>query len=155
MVANISTQRTRRRGSVTLAINSLEEPRPVILDPVGPSKNNPREARAGIPEDVVDQMVASMTPSQRQAFYAAFPAKAIPKHTAPVRVGSSSVPARPHSGTKMRPSVVNPAQQVKDQQLVDGLHAVYGPKLDQNFPIAVKPKPVCLHTPKGVFYDGP
>ena len=45
-------------------------------------------------------------------------------------------------------AVANPKQAAKDQQLVDALHAVYGPNLDQNLPPPPKAPPRCVRNPK-------
>jgi len=101
------------------------------------------------PEDRIDQLVATMTPAQRDIFFTKFPARVVSKHVSPVRVVAPSA-ARLNSHQAIESAVINTAQRVKDQQLIDALHAVYGPKLDQNLPKEFKPKPVCHHTAKGV-----
>jgi hypothetical protein len=130
---------------------SISAPRPIHTVPL--PGNTPTE-QAEKPEDLIDQLVGSMTPTQRQSFYAAFPPQATPKHVAPVRVGTASVTG-PRPRTKMRASVINPAQRLKDQQLLSGLHAAYGPKLDQNMPTGVKPKPICHQTSTGIVCKEP
>jgi hypothetical protein len=104
------------------------------------------------PEDRIDQLVAAMTPAQRDLFLAKFPAKAISKHVSPVRVGAMGAPlvANPSSHQVIGSAVINSGQQVKDQQLIDALHAVYGLKLNQNLPAGLKPRLQCQHTAKGV-----
>jgi hypothetical protein len=101
------------------------------------------------PEGRIDQLVATMTPAQRDIFFAKFPVRSISKHVSPVRVGAPLV-AGPKAHPAIASAVINSAQHTKDQQLIDALHAVYGPKLDQNLPTGFKPKPVCHHTARGV-----
>lgn len=131
-------------GRTPLHSAKAQEIAPRLIKEHGTAPERPEK-----PEDRIDQLVAAMTPAQRDMFFAKFPARAISKHVSPVRVGAPLV-ARSNSRQLIGGAVINSAQRAKDQQLIDALHAVYGPKLDQNLPAGFKPKPVCHHTAKGV-----
>ncbi len=112
-------------------------------------ENGSAPARPEKPEDRIDQLVATMTPAQQNIFFAKFPATAISKHIVPPRTAAPIV-ANSNSRQAIESAVINSAQVVKDRQLIDALHAVYGPKLDQNMPPGLKPWPVCEHTAQSV-----
>jgi hypothetical protein len=122
--------------------------RGIAMVPRAAKKTNRSEDRPEKPEDRIDQLVAAMTPAQRDIFLARFSAKTISKHVSPVRVGPPMV-ANPNAH-RIESAVINPAQHLKDQQLIDALHAVYGAKLDQNLPTKLKTSAMCRHTGPGI-----
>jgi len=85
-------------------------------------------------EGTVAELVDAMTPDQRRVFYSALPPKSPAKHAARPR---SALSATPLSAPSLPPALTRRRTrdlQEADDHLVDALHAVYGPTLDQNLP---------------------
>jgi hypothetical protein len=102
--------------------------------------NQPRmAARPSAEEEGVGALVATMTSAQKQLFLTKLKPKAAPvMHNKAPRSAPPTLPAGTAGNKRLAPPttrlVPNPVKREADQKLVEALHAVYGPKLDQNLP---------------------
>jgi hypothetical protein len=130
--------------------------------PSGPPTVTPQKAPE--PEDGLEALIATMTPAQKQLFHSKIPQKPTPtRHDKAPKLGTTAPPVA-GAARATRPSplplpipmrtvpitrmISNPVKIAKDQKLLDALHAVYGPNLDQNLPAKPPPRQRCVRNPK-------
>jgi hypothetical protein len=136
----------------------------INVGPGGGTTVAPAPAPPPPPEDALEALIEKMTPTQKQLFHSKLPPKPTPtRHDKAPKLANA---AQPLAGAARAPQpiplplpvpvvtipttrmVPNPVKIAKDQKLVEALHAVYGPKLDQNLPPKPPPRQRCVRNPK-------